>query len=53
MEKYLDNTDKKEYLPPILIEYGTVESITKAGGPGPNFDIDNGPAFTGSITKNG
>jgi hypothetical protein len=34
MEKDFDNIDKKEYLPPVLVEYGTVDSITKGGGPG-------------------
>jgi|GEM_PF-6331244 len=31
MEKDFDNVDKREYHAPILIEYGTVVSITQNG----------------------
>ena len=40
MEKNSNKFDKKEYLPPVLFEYGTVSSITKAGGDGILFDAD-------------
>ena len=45
MEEKIYNPDKKEYLPPVLIEYGTVDSITKGGGAGPFSDSFSPPDF--------
>ncbi len=40
MEKDFDNTDKEKYLSPVLIEYGTVDSLTQNNTTGPYVDAD-------------